>query len=373
MPIEALAALIATGFCENTESTLPVVISISESTPPRPPTSIVVCERMRSASLPTTMTAWLDLPVETRSPRFTGVPMRAGRPFTSAEPSMRFTPGGMSPLASAREITPPAPAAPNAPLAISMRSIRLRPDCIDVMSGPGEEDVPHRVAEIQAAALELGLGAPRGAGCISVGGVAQSLRGTQHREHMLGIVLPIRGHVQEPVRDEPRGGQGGELRLQQAALVVALLGPRVGKEKVDRRERRLGNHVAEDFHGVVLDDAHVGDAAGFELFHQAAHPRRVDLDREVVVARIRGRDPRRGLSHAETDLRDHRSAPAEDRGEIERRAAIGEPQGRQERLVGALLPTREAALAQHVASDRRMGPWGGLPANPIFDTVSAQA
>src|SRR5258708_6527827 len=237
MPIEALAALIATGFFENTERSLPVVISISESTPSRPPISIVVCERMRNASLPTTITAWLNFPVAMRSPRFTGVPMRAGRPFTSAEPSRRFTPGGRSPLASAREIPPLAPAAPNAPLAISMRNIRLRRACIDDMSGPGEEKVPHRVAEIEAAALELGLRAPRGARCISVGAVAQSLRGTQHGEHMLGIVLPIRGHMQEAVRGEPRGGQRGEFRRHHAALVVAFLRPGIGKEGVDRRER----------------------------------------------------------------------------------------------------------------------------------------
>src|SRR5437588_852933 len=131
MPIDALAALMATGFFANTESTCPLATSISERMPSRPFTSIVVCERSRNASAPTTTTAWLSRPVAMRSPRPTGVPTRAALPLTLAVPSSRFTPGGRSPLASARLTAAAAP--PQATLVVAL----LRPWI-------GKEDVDRR-------------------------------------------------------------------------------------------------------------------------------------------------------------------------------------------------------------------------------------
>ena len=65
---------------------------------------MMVFERRRNASDPTTTTAWLPRAVATRSPRFTGVPTLASRPLTVALPSSFAIPGGTSPFASASEM-----------------------------------------------------------------------------------------------------------------------------------------------------------------------------------------------------------------------------------------------------------------------------
>src|SRR5687768_7561419 len=55
--------------------------------------------------------------------------------------------------------------------------------------------------------------------------------------HPLGILRPVGGRVQDAAGGELARGERGEAGLHEAALVVALLRPRVGKEEVDRRER----------------------------------------------------------------------------------------------------------------------------------------
>jgi hypothetical protein len=74
----------------------------------------------------------------------------------------------------------------------------------------------------------------------------------------------------------------GEIGLDQPALMVALLRPRVGEEHVDARERARRDHLAHHLHRVVLHHAHVGAAVLLDLLEQAAHARRVHLDGEVV-------------------------------------------------------------------------------------------
>src|SRR5438477_2208007 len=221
MPIDALAALIATGFFENTESTWPVATIMSVSRPSRPFTSMLVFERMRKASAPTTTTAWLSPPVEMRSPSPTGVPTRAAAPLTVAVPRSWFTPGGMSPFASARAITAAAP--PNA----MMRShVRLR-SSIPASRFSGEHDVEDAVPEAAPALLEFRLRPRRRPRREAARGVGEPGHGLEERQHLVGIVAPIGRHVQDAAGREPGGGELDEIALQQAPLVVALLRPRV--------------------------------------------------------------------------------------------------------------------------------------------------
>jgi hypothetical protein len=65
--------------------------------------------------------------------------------------------------------------------------------------------------------------------------------------------------------------------------VVALLRPRVGEEDVHAVERARGNHVAEDFRRIVLDDADVLDRPFLHELEEAADPGRMHLDRDVIV------------------------------------------------------------------------------------------
>ncbi len=158
----AFAALMLSGFFENTESTLPVDTSRLASTPSCTVVSITVFERIRNASLSSTITAWLSAPVATRSPNFTAVPSRAGCPATVAVPCSRTTPclPPRSPAASARATTPISPAPPRAPLA-AIRNSHSRRAASSMASLPDEHEVLHAVPEAAPAALELGLRAPR--------------------------------------------------------------------------------------------------------------------------------------------------------------------------------------------------------------------
>src|SRR3546814_5826628 len=53
------------------------------------------------------------------------------------------------------------------------------------------------------------------------------------------------------------GQQTDEGRLDQAAFVMALFGPGVGKIDVDACQRVRCDHVAGHFHRIVLDDAYI--------------------------------------------------------------------------------------------------------------------
>src|SRR6185436_20260013 len=58
----------------------------------------------------------------------------------------------------------------------------------------------------------------------------------EHFLHVLGVVGPVGGRVQDAAGGELVRRERGKLRLHHAALVVALLWPRIGKEEVDRGE-----------------------------------------------------------------------------------------------------------------------------------------
>src|SRR5829696_4439414 len=201
MPIDALAALTATGFFENTDRTWPVATSMLERIPCEPWTSITVFERRRKASEPTTTTAWLPRAVETRSPRLTGVPTFASRPLTVALPSSLAMPGGTSPLASASEMIEQMLNAPTAE--IHSRLFK---------SSPLEHDVPYAVAQLQSAPLELGLGPRRRPGRESLRGVLELRRGKEYGKHLVRVFLPVRRHVEDRAGREPRGRERHESR-----------------------------------------------------------------------------------------------------------------------------------------------------------------
>src|SRR5207237_1650027 len=119
---------------------------------------------------------------------------RAALSFTLAVPCSWFTPGGMSPLASARVTAAAAP-----PRATIRSNVRLRSSIAILPSGPAallEHDVPHAMAEPAPAPLELGLRPPCGALREARRGVAQRARRGEEREHLVRIVAPIGGHVQ---------------------------------------------------------------------------------------------------------------------------------------------------------------------------------
>ena len=81
------------------------------------------------------------------------------------------------------------------------------------------------------------------------------------------------------------------------------------------------------------------------------------------MLRMRLRDRRGRLAHAEADLEHDRRDAAEGPREVERRAGERYAVARQQRLARALLRRRHAPLAQHVAAHRT--PRAGRPQSPF--------
>jgi len=119
---------------------------------------------------------------------------------------------------------------------------------------------------------------------------------------VLGVLQPVGGGVQDPAFPELRRRQGGKRRLHHAALVMALLRPRVGEEKMDRGERPVGDHVLEDVHRVVADDTQIFQLLGMNSVQETSDPWAVDLDRDEIHVGMRLGDLDRGFAHARADL-----------------------------------------------------------------------
>src|SRR3954464_15431192 len=120
-----------------------------------------------------------------------------------------------------------------------------------------EYQVANRVSQPPPALLELGRGAR------DESRVARTKAGVrlENGGNVLGIFLPVRRDVHDAARHELSRDQRNEGRLHQPPLVVALLRPRVGKEKVQRGERAVRDHPLEDFDGVMADDTKIGELA----------------------------------------------------------------------------------------------------------------
>ena len=71
-----------------------------------------------------------------------------------------------------------------------------RTDPARLLSGSLEHQVPHAVAELQAAVLELGQRPVVGPRRVAGGAVAQGRLARQHLQHLLGIGLPVGRAVQ---------------------------------------------------------------------------------------------------------------------------------------------------------------------------------
>ena len=101
---------------------------------------------------------------------------------------------------------------------------------------------------------------------------------------------------------DARGQQAHQRRLDQAALVVALLVPRVGEEDVHAVQAGGRDHVLQHLHGVVLDDAQVGQLLLADGLEQRAHAGFMHLAADEQRVGHQRRDVRRGVAHAEADL-----------------------------------------------------------------------
>ena len=132
---------------------------------------------------------------------------------------------------------------------------RAAPLVLEIGSGMGETTaaIAHGVAEPEAAALEFCGGS---FGLLVVHEFKFRIP-RKNRNNLIGILRPVCRGVQQAAGRELARGERGKDGLHEAPLVVALLWPGIGKEQVDRRERGVGDHVLQNLHRVVADDAQI--------------------------------------------------------------------------------------------------------------------
>jgi len=207
------------------------------------------------------------------------------------------------------------------------------------------------VAEPQTAPLELRhrtIVRPRR---ITVGGVIEQRLGAEYFEHLLGVVLPVGRAMQIRARLQARHEQRDELRLDQPALVMARLVPRVREEDMHTVEAVRRDHLFEHFDRVVLDDADVRERLLAHQLQQGTDAGLVDFDAEEIVAGTLRRDFRGGRAHAEADLKYARRRAAEHAAPVGLLRREGHDEARAELVERAALTGRDAPRARDEAAD----------------------
>lgn len=207
------------------------------------------------------------------------------------------------------------------------------------------------MAQAQAAVLEFGQGAVIGARRITVRGIRKLRLVAQHFQHLHRIVFPVGGAMDVPARRDATGQQRDEGGLDQAALVVALLGPWIREVDMHTGQGVGGDHVAHHFHRVVLDDAQVLDVGVFNAAQQRAHAGVEHLHTQEIVIGPRQRDLLGGLAHAEADFQHRRRLAAEGNGGIQAARRIGNGPGAHQALQGGQLALGNVAAAVHETAD----------------------
>ena len=206
--------------------------------------------------------------------------------------------------------------------------------------------------EPPAAPFELGLWTGAGPFSEPMRAIGKKRLRREHRENLLGVFMPVGGDMHDAARGEPLGHEPGHRGLDEAALVVALLWPRVRKEHMDRGETRGSDHFAHHFDGVMLDHPYVGEPKLTDLPQQAADSGNVNLDRQVVALRIGGSDRRGRLAHARPDFHDQWGTAPENRRGIQQLPFVRHSEARHPFGIGALLRRGIAPLAQDITTNR---------------------
>ncbi|KAG0923129.1 hypothetical protein G6F32_014388 [Rhizopus arrhizus] len=151
-------------------------------------------------------------------------------------------------------------------------------------------------------------------------------------------------------RCDAAGQQRHERGLQQAALVVALLVPRVREVDAHFIQRAVGDLVLQHFHRIVVVQAHVVGVVVGQRVQQPAHAGRMHLDADVITRRVvLGREAQRGAV-AEADFQHLVGGATEGGIQIARLAVVVDAETRPAFVERTLLGGRESALAQHEAA-----------------------
>ena len=183
-----------------------------------------------------------------------------------------------------------------------------------------EGEIPYIMPQALAALLEAcgcALGWPRHKGSV-LRKIPQVTVRAQYRERSVRVGLPVSGKTQHTTGAQPVGNQLDEGRLYQAAFVVSLFRPRVGKQDQDFVQSLRCNLVCQNFNCIVADDPDMGQLALLQTQQQAADAGPMNLDAQVVAFRVDRCLGSEIVAVAETDLERDGGAAAEERIEIQK-------------------------------------------------------
>src|SRR5690554_4833640 len=119
------------------------------------------------------------------------------------------------------------------------------------------QQIPHPMPKGFTAALILGFGAPiwtlnkRS----FAGGVLPALYGFHYLEHMLGVIFPVRCHMQHNIGYKVTMHQINNLRLIDMTLMMLLFMPWVGEIKLYSVQRLLGDTALQHIHCDITKSA----------------------------------------------------------------------------------------------------------------------
>jgi len=171
---------------------------------------------------------------------------------------------------------------------------------------------------------------------------------------VLGIVGPVRCDVHRAARREEALAQIEEACLHDAALVMALLRPGVGKVEIDALQAGLGNLFLEDLDRVVGNESQIRNPGVVRLDQAVPYSGVMNLDAYKV--RLRGCsglcDQR--VAIAKPDFENDGSLATKQPREIEGFGAEVEPAFGPQLVERTLLRCRQPARATHKTADRTM-------------------
>ena len=181
--------------------------------------------------------------------------------------------------------------------------------------------------------------------------------------------------MQDAAGLEAAGDQGHGLGLQQPALVVAGLGPRIREEHPHGGQSARRDHVFQHIDAVTADESHIRQAGPVDAAEQLGQALAVDLDRDDVQVWFLLRHGQRRDAGAAADLQHDGGGAAEPGGGVDQRggfAVVGTGDFAQLRpapVPGALLLGGQARPAGPEAGDAPVlvgGRGGGFGCGLVF-------
>lgn len=147
-------------------------------------------------------------------------------------------------------------------------------------AAPGEQEIGDGVSLPQTLTFEAGERSPRRSGGEAVEPVDQQGFGRHHREHLIGVVRPVRRGVEETLRSQSAGDEMHQVRADETAFVVPRLGPGVGEEEPDAGQRVGRDHLLQDRNSITMHDPHVIQLSILDPTEEGGNSGGMDLDGE---------------------------------------------------------------------------------------------